>query len=131
MILNFFKKKQPNELSTSREIIENKLIFSFDDNGDVRAEIEICDLTPDDALKYADLIHSLSIGLYTQSIIDILTTISKENPSTEEFVKNTLISYSILNTFHQSEKLQNNKKYDSNVPIMKPTDFYKKYQHST
>jgi hypothetical protein len=86
------------------------------------------DVSEDSIIEYAEhyalMLHNISSGLYTESIINILNTnIDKNNYKDVLFLNNLFSFWAILH----AEKKELDKK-SQKEPLIRPTDFFKKTQ---
>ncbi len=111
--------------SPKKEIINttNKIEFIIDSDGIPHVKVSVANTDMKSAEAFADLVHSLSIGAYNNSIIDTMDNMSKEDSTIQKFITSVLIYYNIYQTNHV---LSDNRKISSDRPLIKPTEFIKK-----
>lgn len=95
----------------------NRLEFII---GDTEPNIKVSIIDTDDqsARMFADLIHSLVSGYYTNSIHNLLIDLSKQDKDIKEFVTKTLFYYNLL-------LINKPQPRSDNDPVIKPTEFLK------
>ena len=114
-----------NKLSDNTDTSNfNKMEFIIDSSGVPHIKVTIVNTDDKSALAYADLMHSVGIGLYNNSMIDILTGMSVDN-DIKNFITKVLMNYSLYQTdFVLSTKTSKYSK--TSQPVIKPSEFTKK-----
>lgn len=116
-ILKWFKK---NTEKINEDNSINSLILTLDKNNNAYINVKIENLSDDAAIAYADLLCSLTSGLYNKSILDTLMEVGSKDISIFKFIEKIVISWAA-----NSEIEKNNKKICRGEPQVKPTSFNK------
>lgn len=112
-ILKIFQKKNKNISN------ENSMCFILDKDNNLKIKLLFELNSALDAEHMADFLYELNCGLISQSIIDLMIDLGKENPHYQPFVKNAVMLW--LQKITDDTKLNNQ---DSlHTPIVKPSNF--------
>lgn len=98
----------------------NTLLLSLDEANRPFIHIRIEHLTEESAQSYADLLFSLTTGLYNQSLINTLSDIASKDTNIYMFVEKIMEAWRLLNNEEQKAK-----EVWDNEPQVKPTSFNK------
>ena len=113
ILSNIFRKK------TTKKLTENSISFILDkqDNVKIKLLFELSSLT--DAHNMAQFLYELNSGVMSQSVIDLMVDLGKENPTYQPFIKNTIMLW--LQKITDDTKSTNND--NDSTPIVKPSNF--------
>jgi hypothetical protein len=103
----------------------NTVEFIIDNDGTPHIKVSIGNTDDEAAKALGDLIHSLSVGLYNNSMLDVLHNMSHKDNEIHTFVNKVLIHYNL----YQTNFILNNtiaSKNSVSQPLIKPTEFVKK-----
>ena len=78
-------------------------------------------LSDQDAIKFANMLFSLSNGLYAETLYQNLQNLAKEGAETASFVNKVITQLLLINEYASKEQ-----KTVTNEPVVKPTNFMKK-----
>jgi hypothetical protein len=112
-ILNIFKHKKKDTPS------ENSISFILDkeDNVKIKLLFELNSFL--DADRMSQFLYELNSGLLSQSIIDLMLDLGKENSNYQPFIKNTIMLWLQKITENTNSINIDNQ----NAPIVKPSNF--------
>jgi len=113
---SWWKKSKENK----QTIPINTLVFTLDEKHQPYIQVKIENLTEEAAVAYADLLASVTIGLYNKSILDTLMDVGSKDITIYKFVEQTLLQWQLLSTVDKKTK-----KNWYNKPQVKPTSFNK------
>jgi len=125
-IKDFFLKKTINSSSNTSEIISknNNITFIVDKDNNLYIYVSTINLDITDSKIFADMLHGICGGKYTQDILSILLGLGKQDTAIENFVKNTIDQWSSVCVANNSINQKDNSSI-SNEPMIKPTIFFK------
>lgn len=122
-IKNFFLKKTTTGSDTSEIISKNNNItFIVDKDNNLYVYISAINLDSTDSKIFADMLHGICAGKYTQDILNILLGLGKQDSAIANFVDKTIDQWSMVCSANNSI---NQKSKSSNEPMIKPTIFFK------
>lgn len=112
-ILNFIKS-----IFYQRKFISNNtIIFSVDTDNNNDFKLEINHYSKEAAEKFGVLLFLINEGYYVQSILDSLSSLSKENEEKSQFVQQAIYNWS------SHIKASDGYSSTNDEPIVKPTQF--------
>jgi hypothetical protein len=118
-LLSFFKNHNAKEvINTSKtDTTNNSIIFHLDQNQKINVDIDLNNLSTEDAKQFGLLLFLINEGYYVQSFLDIISNISKVDTTKTEFVQSVISSWS--NAIIENDNYVKN----NQDPIIKPTQF--------
>lgn len=123
-IKGFFNNTKPVTSTSSSTLNKvNQIIFEVTENEDVKIKLNFA-LTSDDASESLGvLLHELTTGAMSQSILDIMLDLSKEYPGHADLVKKSILIW--ITEFTKLQNSQNSKITinEDDSPIIQPTEF--------
>lgn len=123
-MLDFFKqifsKKSDQESYSDLLSKNNAITFLIDKDNNIFTYVSAVNLSNNDAKQFAEMLHGLCGGLYTQNILQILLGLSKEGDDIKQFIDHTINNWAT--TCHT--KIKDDSVDDA--PVIKPTIFFDK-----
>ena len=108
------------------ESTDNTICFTVDKNNNVKINLLFADNSPAAATNMGKFLHELNSGSMSQSIIDLMIDLGKDNTNYKIFIKNSIMSWfsQIPNTMiHQNIQEQDK-------PLIKPSEFNTSFKGS-
>lgn len=116
-ILKWFRKNTTKQINEDNYI--NSLILTLDKNNNPYINVRIENLSDDAAIAYADLLSSLTSGLYNKSILDTLMDVGSKDITIFKFIEKIVVSWAA------NSAIEKNNKKCNGEPQVKPTSFNK------
>jgi hypothetical protein len=108
------KKELKNNLET-KNTNTNSILFYLDQDQKINLDIDINNISSEDAKQFGLLLFLINEGYYVQSFLDKISDIAKKHADKTEFIQ-TVISV-------WSHAIIENDKVVEQDPIIKPTQF--------
>lgn len=116
-------------LSRSNKKVEdtdNSICFTVDKNNNVKINLMFADNSPAAAVNMGKFLHELNSGSMSQSIIDLMIDLGKDNTNYQIFIKHSIMSW--FNQIPTMTTDQNNQ--DQDKPLVKPSEFNTSFKGS-
>lgn len=110
-----YKNNEQTEINTETTKTNNSILFYLDQNQKINLDIDINNISADDAKQFGLLLFLINEGYYVQSFLDIISDIAKKHSDKTQFAQNVISTWS-------NAIIENDKVTDQD-PIIKPTQF--------
>lgn len=111
----YFSRVDGNKPKTSDD---NSISFFLDKEGNIKIKLLFESNSDESAKNMAQFLYELNTGLLSQSIIDLMLELGKENINYRLFVKDTIMLWLQYISTDSSASSDNN-------PLIKPSEFSK------
>jgi hypothetical protein len=111
-----YKNNEHTEINTDTKKQNNSILFYLDQNQKINLDIDIDNISADDAKQFGLLLFLINEGYYVQSFLDIISDIAKKHSDKTEFVQTVISTWS-------NAIIENDKAVNQEDPIIKPTQF--------
>ena len=106
-------KQNTDNLETKKGI--NSILFYLDENQKINLDVDIDNISAEDAKQFGLLLFLINEGYYVQSFLDIISDIAKKHSNKTQFAQTVISTWS-------NAILENDKVVEQD-PIIKPTQF--------
>lgn len=124
-MLKFIKNLLNHKSNAIKEesSVNNSITFIVDKDNNLYIYVSAFNLEEEDSKNFADMLHGLCGGQYTQNILNILLDLGKQDAKINKFVNYTIDQWAVMcaNKTITNTITPNN----SNEPMIKPTVFFK------
>lgn len=120
-IKNLFNSKSNRTKEESS--VNNSITFIVDKDNNLYIYVSAFNLEEEDSKNFADMLHGICGGQYTQNILNILLDLGKEDAKINKFINSTIDQWAVVcanKTISNTTLVKNN-----NEPMIKPTVFFK------
>lgn len=98
-------------------IHDNTIVFAINEDNELVIKLSIQNLEPKHAIKFAEVLYLLSRNAYRSELIEMMQTMSKEDPSRSEFIDEVILYWASLVDKYEKEE------YYNSCPLISPTKF--------
>lgn len=123
-MLKFIKNLLNHKSSDTKEesSANNSITFIIDKDNNLYIYVSAFNLEEKDSKNFADMLHGICGGQYTQNILSILLDLGKEDTKINKFVNSTIDEWA---TMCGNKAIPNTTSLNNNEPMIKPTVFFK------
>lgn len=120
------KKSQQKSVATNSLQDHNAITFLVDKDNNMYIYVSAIELSDTDAKNFANMLHGICGGQYTQDILNILLNLGKEDVHIDQFV-NRIVDHWVVSCALSPES---NPKLSDSEPLIKPTIFFKNFMNN-